>query len=90
MSRIRFATMEEALEHLDADDIWRKYQVDYQDAETENWRISHFEIPRESWTRLRYITDEGPDRDPGSGKFTRIAQRSTTARSTTAERSVAR
>ncbi len=67
-------TLAEAVEILDADDSWRKFQVNYPETEQGNFSISKFSIPKLDLKRLRIIRDEGMGRDPGQGTFTKLIE----------------
>ena len=58
----------------DADNSWRKYQVDYPEATQGNFALVHFSIPPWDKKRLQTIRGEGLARDPGSGNFTKLSE----------------
>jgi hypothetical protein len=70
----KMITIEEAVRLLDRDTAWRKFQVDYPETSVGNFRIEKFSIDKMDYDRLRIIRDEGMDRDPGFGTFTRLVE----------------
>jgi hypothetical protein len=68
-------SMTEALDLLDDSNDWRRFQVSYEPKEFGDWKIEKFEIERMGINRLRILRDEGLDRDPGWGTFTRLLRR---------------
>lgn len=62
------------LRKQDSDNGWRKYQVDYEEAEQGPFSIRKFTIAPWEKKRLRTIKTEGIKRDPGSGDFTKLVE----------------
>jgi hypothetical protein len=58
----------------DADDSWRKYQVQEHlaDSKSGNLELSHWDVPRDDPARLWYMIEGGEDRDPGYGRFVKL------------------
>lgn len=68
-------TLEEAVHLLDEDNYWRSFQVRWPDGlKSGAFRVEKFSIPKWDHGRLRIIRDEGMDRDPGHGNFTRLVE----------------
>jgi hypothetical protein len=67
-------TIEEAVRLLDRDTSWKRFQVDYPEARLGNFSVEKFTITKMEYHRLRIIRDEGMDRDPGCGTFTRLVE----------------
>lgn len=65
----------DALDLLDLDQSWKRFQVGYEPKQFGNWCIEEFEIDRLDLFRARIIATEGPARDPGWGTFTKLSQR---------------
>jgi hypothetical protein len=58
----------------DADDSWRKYQVQEHlaDAKSGDLELSHWESAQDDPARLWYVIEGGEDRDPGYGRFVKL------------------
>lgn len=65
---------EEAADILDRQNAWRAFQVEWPEASAGNYAIEIFEIEPHAPGRLRFIEEEGPERDPGSGTFRRLVE----------------
>ena len=59
---------------LDSDNSWRKYQFCHEEDEFGLFRIQKFSIPPWDKKRMRMIMNEGVNRDPGSGDFTKLTE----------------
>ena len=59
---------------IDADDSWRRYQVDWPQAERGGFAIEHYTIPAISDDRLARWWKEGPARDTGTGLMRRLVE----------------
>lgn len=71
---MKYITVDEALRKSDADDFWRKFQVEYPEDQEGQFRIEKFEIPRLDQKRVDTLIREGLARDPGHGMFTRLVE----------------
>jgi hypothetical protein len=72
---VKRVTVEEALDLLDADQSWKRYQVDYPEAELGRYAIRKFEILRTASGRVDNLLSEGMDRDTGYGQFHKLIER---------------
>jgi hypothetical protein len=71
----RQVSIEEAIEILDADQSWKRYQVDWPEAELGRYAIQHFTILPRAIGRVNNLMAEGMDRDTGAGTFRRLLER---------------
>jgi hypothetical protein len=58
----------------DADDSWRRYQVQEHmaDAQSGHFALGHWEIAQDDPARLFYVLEGGEDRDCGYGRFAKL------------------
>jgi hypothetical protein len=66
--------LQEILDLQDRDTSWEQYKVDWPEARVRKFSIEHFEIPRDDEWRIKFIADEGVQRDTGWGKFTKLME----------------
>lgn len=71
-----YVTLEEYLDLADTPEWseWRQYQVNYPEDCRGRFYIKIYEIGREDPGRLRWITNEGVNRDPGWGTFRKLIE----------------
>jgi hypothetical protein len=69
-----YISLEEAVNWLNNDHSWRRFQVDYLEATSGSFSIEIYDIPKDDLYRLRTIRDEGMARDPGYGTFRKLIE----------------
>jgi hypothetical protein len=70
----KMITVREAIDQLDANTEWKKFQLNYPEAKLGRFSIEKFSIGKIDKHRAEIIAKEGMDRDPGSGTFTRLVE----------------
>lgn len=67
-------TLKEAVDLLDADTWWKRFQVDYPASKLGRFEIEVYQIAQYEVGRLRNIRDAGMNRDTGHGTFRKLIE----------------
>lgn len=71
----KMVSVQEAADLLDADTEWKRFQVDYPEAQHGRFHIQVYDIAQYDHGRLLTLRDEGMDRDTGHGTFRKLIER---------------